>query len=573
MWRRLEIPGGPFNKHGSVNQGYLFPLNDRAVCLLAGQVVPAQPLPPEFVAAIDEAQQRVWDEFLDWGRQFLETGSIRDEERSWKLAGSANVAAVRAAFESGDPAWLDAMKRAFAKNNWATDYRTHDDLLRWWNDHPDAARRAAAIIWDRNSEPATCIAGFWNEIPREVVSGNGTQAAVASFLFGERAAEQFPLFRSEPYQAAYALTGCWRKTLTVTETYQWALEFLDRVIAEASQRGLTLVDRLDAQTLLWCVVKHEPPEQWSEERRQALLHYRAGKQVARAESVPPRDPIAELAERLLLPRTFIEETGRLLESKGQVVFYGPPGTGKTFVARELARYFAGDPDNVEIVQFHPSYTYEDFVEGFRPRSKGEQVGFELVRGPLRRLARRAAKDPTGKYVLLIDEINRGNVAKVFGELYFLLEYRNERIRLQYDHRRTFSLPDNLWIIGTMNTADRSIALMDAALRRRFFFLPFFPDEPPIAGLLHRWLERHRPQMLKVAPIVERANKLLGERHGAIGPSHFLRLDLDDHWLSLIWKHAVMPYLAEQFFGEEERLKAFTLEALQAMNDAPAELQA
>jgi 5-methylcytosine-specific restriction protein B len=143
----------------------------------------------------------------------------------------------------------------------------------------------------------------------------------------------------------------------------------------------------------------------------------------------------------------------------------------------------------------------------------------------------------------------------------LLEYRDEEIDLQYGDAKRFSLPKNLWIIGTMNTADRSIALMDAALRRRFYFVPFFPDQPPIQGLLRRWLTRHQPDFLWIADVVDRANQQLGDRHTAIGPSYFLRDDLSDDWGRIIWKRSIEPYLEEQFFGEEDQLQLFDLERL------------
>ena len=164
--------------------------------------------------------------------------------------------------------------------------------------------------------------------------------------------------------------------------------------------------------------------------------------------------------------------------KRQMIFYGPPGTGKTYVARRIAGQCRLGGGDFSIVQFHPSYSYEDFVEGFRPRLHNGQPGFELTPGPLRRIAAQAAANPSATYILVIDELNRGNVAKVFGELYFLLEYRNEEMDLQYGGASAptdpgkFRLPENLWFICTMNTADRSIALMDAALRRRFYFAPF-----------------------------------------------------------------------------------------------------
>ncbi len=165
--------------------------------------------------------------------------------------------------------------------------------------------------------------------------------------------------------------------------------------------------------------------------------------------------------------------------------------------------------------------------------------------------------------MIIDEINRGNIAKVFGELYFLLEYRDQAITLQYatGEQPRFKLPRNLWIIGTMNTADRSIALMDAALRRRFYFVPFFPDKPPVRDVLRRWLKKHKSDMEWVAAVVDAANAKLTDRHAAIGPSHFLKSNLTPQWLQTIWEYAVIPFLEEQFFGEEYRLTEFALEKL------------
>ncbi len=161
---------------------------------------------------------------------------------------------------------------------------------------------------------------------------------------------------------------------------------------------------------------------------------------------------------------------------------------------------------------------------------------------------------------MIDELNRGNVAKIFGELYYLLEYRGQSITLQYSGE-PFRLPPNLWIVGTMNTADRSIAIVDLALRRRFYFVPFFPDEPPVEGLLRRWLERHHPWLMWVADAVDRANRRLEDRHTAIGPSYFLRPDLTAEWVDLIWEHAVLPYIAEQFPDDPAALQDFALARL------------
>ncbi len=175
-------------------------------------------------------------------------------------------------------------------------------------------------------------------------------------------------------------------------------------------------------------------------------------------------------------------------------------------------------------------------------------------------AQQALEEPNARHFLIIDEINRGNLAKVFGELYFLLEYRDETMRLMYSDE-PFVLPDNLYVIGTMNTADRSIALVDLALRRRFHFVEFHPDKPPVEGLLRRWLEENAPDMRWVAGIVDRANEKLDDRQAAIGPSYFMKPDLDRETVALLWEHNVLPYVEERFYGEHDRLDDFALDKL------------
>ena len=277
--------------------------------------------------------------------------------------------------------------------------------------------------------------------------------------------------------------------------------------------------------------------------------------------------LPSLAENLYLPTEFLDEICALLEEKKQVIFQGPPGTGKTFMAQELAKHIAGSEGSVALVQFHPSYAYEDFVQGYRPAPMGNgQPGFKLQDGPLLRTAQNAKEHPDIKHFLVIDEINRGNLAKVFGELYFLLEYRDREINLQYsDH--PFGLPENLYIIGTMNTADRSIARVDLALRRRFYFVEFHPDRDPIKGLLHRYLNDKSPRMEWVADVVDRANELLyDDRNAAIGPSYFMKPGLDDAAVERIWKYSVRPYIEERLFGQgDDRLSGFDLGKLRGVS--------
>ena len=341
------------------------------------------------------------------------------------------------------------------------------------------------------------------------------------------------------FNKAYDLTesGGPDENADEAELYSHALEFLDQFIDEAAKRGLSLRHRLDAQTALWFFFKSEPPNG----------------------PTPPRG-LPELAEALYLPPVgFLERIERQLRRKWQVIFQGPPGTGKTYVAQEFARWLAGGKERVTLVQFHPSYTYEDFVEGYRPHLENGQPTFTLKRGPLLRAAVDAGADPANTHVLVIDEINRGNVAKVFGELYFLLEYRDEDVRLQYSNT-PIRLPRNLYIIGTMNTADRSIALVDLALRRRFSFVEFHPDDEPIKCLLRCWLRRQGKADLEwVADLLDEANALLqDDRNVAIGPSHFLEEDLSEEVVADIWKHNVLPYVEEALIVNPDRVKEFDL---------------
>ena len=179
------------------------------------------------------------------------------------------------------------------------------------------------------------------------------------------------------------------------------------------------------------------------------------------------------------------------------------------------------------------------------------------------MAKRAREAPGAKHFLVIDEINRGNLSKVLGELYFLLEYRDESIRLQYDDR-DFSLPPNLYIIGTMNTADRSIALVDLALRRRFSFVEFYPDRPPVEGLLRRWLRREDLGDLDwVANVVDHANTKLPDRRAAIGPSYFMRPGLDEEMVARIWEHDVLPTLRNRSTGSTTGSTSSQLDRLPA----------
>jgi 5-methylcytosine-specific restriction protein B len=265
------------------------------------------------------------------------------------------------------------------------------------------------------------------------------------------------------------------------------------------------------------------------------------------------EPTGELATELLVHEAdWLREVRDLLWDERQLVFYGPPGTGKTYLALKLAEFLGGGPEQVKLVQFHPSYAYEDFFEGFRPQEdpRTREVAFRLTAGPLRELADLASREGNRHipHFLIIDEINRANLAKVFGELYFLLEYRNKSVRLTYSGD-DFALPPNLFVIGTMNTADRSIALIDAAMRRRFAFVELSPRTEPTSGLLRRWLAREGKDS-EPADLLDALNARIDDADFRIGPSYLMKKGVyRDGGLERTWRTKILPLLEEHHYGE------------------------
>lgn len=183
----------------------------------------------------------------------------------------------------------------------------------------------------------------------------------------------------------------------------------------------------------------------------------------------------------------------LLEYKKQIILQGPPGTGKTYTAKDLAEYFVLDTvsfdkkeqakfiaqsDHIDIIQFHPAYTYEDFIRGIVTEPVGDKINYTSKDKLFLEMVDKASKDSSKPYILIIDEINRANLSSVLGELIYALEYRNEPFKSMYPNKDgiyEITIPHNLYIIGTMNTADRSVSHLDYALRRRFAFYDLLPQ--------------------------------------------------------------------------------------------------
>jgi len=260
--------------------------------------------------------------------------------------------------------------------------------------------------------------------------------------------------------------------------------------------------------------------------------------------------LAELASETGLKEQEIARWVRAIERKGQAVLYGPPGTGKTFMAERLAKHLIDGSNGFhDLVQFHPAYAYEDFIQGIRPVSKPDgSLEYPVVPGRFLEFCQKATSRQ-GKCVLIIDEINRANLSRVFGELMYLLEYRDRKIPLAGGGM--FSIPANVRIIGTMNTADRSIALVDHALRRRFAFLALYPNYE----VLRRFHAQTGFPVDGLIDVLKKINKQIGDKHYEVGISYFMLSDLSDQ-LGDIWMMEIEPYLEEYFFDQPDKMSNF-----------------
>jgi 5-methylcytosine-specific restriction enzyme B len=298
---------------------------------------------------------------------------------------------------------------------------------------------------------------------------------------------------------------------------------------------------------------------------------------------PPKDPeeepgdytIEDALEELFLTREELRSILDALGRKKNVVLEGPPGVGKTFAAKKIAYALMGaaDDDRVEMVQFHQSYSYEDFIQGWRPTAAG---GFELRDGVFHRFCGMAAQSEH-PHVFIIDEINRGNLSKIFGELMMLIEAdkRGEKYALPLTYSRDgerFHIPRNVHLIGLMNTADRSLAMVDYALRRRFSFIrlqPAFGRES-----FSRFLTEQGIDSGLVTTIVERCRRLnerIREDIRNLGPgfeighSYFCPQDgeegTDEHWYRRVVEYEIEPLLREYWFDQPDRVEETVAELL------------
>jgi 5-methylcytosine-specific restriction protein B len=283
-----------------------------------------------------------------------------------------------------------------------------------------------------------------------------------------------------------------------------------------------------------------------------MLREDAGRYRAVSPPLNPAYSLTQCAEDTGFDAALLDRWIRALERKGQAILYGPPGTGKTYVAEHLARHLVGGSDGfMALVQFHPAYAYEDFIQGIRPRPREDGgLDYPLVPGRFLRFCARA-RAREGTCVLIIDEINRAHLARVFGELMYVLEYRERGVPLAAGGP-PLRVPANVRILGTMNTADRSIAMVDHALRRRFAFLALYPDY----DVLRRYHARTGFPVDGLVQVLRQVNAQIGDPHYHVGITFFLHDDLAQV-LEDIWRMEIEPYLEEYFFDQPEKARAFT----------------
>ena len=516
-----------------------------------------------------------WGALCKWAETFRALPEFDAAERDYKLKAIEQIAVARTSILAGEDNWLEPLQRGFKNaNNNITNWQAHDTFLKWVAANPDVAKGALATLWSGGDAEVQRVRAFLDLIPADAIGTPGNRLTIASYLLMAEDPTGLPPYKPSAIKAAWELAG-WKVPPIEPEdaVYETFLLLCDELVHSCP----SLKDRLDAQGALWAITKwkhDEKPASWTDAEWAQFLAFRAGK-TAEDEPSPGGDSavaadtddlIATAAAELHLDRSVLDRIVELLEDKGQVILYGPPGTGKTYVAKSLAHAIAGgDSARSTVVQFHPAMSYEDFVEGLRPEeTTSGQVMYRLRDGHLMRMAKRALGSPLKRHVMVIDEINRANLPKVLGELLFLLEYRDDAIPLLYEPDASFRLPKNLWFIGTMNTADRSIALIDAALRRRFHFVPFFPTQPPIDAVLEQFLEDNGFSTAPAAFLRGVNTELLTrqgiDEHVLIGPSHFMNTKhyvdgvLPEPVLERIWAYNIFPLIEELLWGQKAEIE-------------------
>ena len=514
-----------------------------------------------------------WDIFVNQAKAYVASGKLDSEETDFKLRVGERLTEARNAVLEQSDGWQAVVKRGIGGNLIFSIEQTK--FRDWIDESPDDALLALQVLWTRaGSTLRERISDFCSLLPRSASSGSGSRTAMVAVLLMGLDPQQFPPFRVGVFDRVYDEVGYEKPPQGAEEAdiYEHALDFLDRVMDEASGRGLELRHRLDAQSVVWAVDRNrveDSEENTESEEEDFDLSFLEDE----TDLPPPEDPETEPPYSLddiindgcfLQPEELERMLGRLRNRKN-LILQGPPGTGKTWLGKRLAYALVGSRSvrRVRPYQFHPNLSYEDFVRGWRPSGNGRLA---LVDGPFLAAIKDAGKEPSLDFVVVIEEINRGSPAQIFGEMLTLLEAdkrtSQEAIALSYprDAGERIHIPPNLYVIGTMNVADRSLALVDLALRMRFAFIDL---EPALGDPWRNWVsERYGIDASFLTGIQRRlsalnqtiaTDTLLGPQfrvgHSVVTPSGQDRIDDPVSWFRQVVETEIGPLLDEYWFDQ------------------------
>ena len=509
----------------------------------------------EMDLGIEDSPSEAWSELLNRTKHCRAAPNFETDEVTYKVEVAAKVNAARERLRPGAEGWEDLLRHAFThKPNNLTNYQSHDSFLKWMSREPDQCRDALHALWSADGPPEERLQGFCDQVPTEILGTLGARLNIGTFLLMAEDVHRLPPAKIDAFRRAWKLGG--RGNGPTGEgpgaVYGDILRFLDDLVRDGGDWPVPLRDRLDAQGAVWWATRRD--------------------EVKNGPHPPPPNAytLGHARRDLFLSADEIERLVKLLKRKKNLVLQGPPGTGKTYVAQRLAWLLTGErsTDRIEAVQFHQSYGYEDFVRGYRPTNTG---GFDLEDGPFRRFCARAGKALDRPHVLIIDEINRGNLSRIFGELLMLIEADKRdpawAVRAAYARadESPFHVPPNLHLVGAMNTADRSLALVDYALRRRFAFSTVEPAFGSL-GFDHHLADGGVPEPLRrrIRTRLEALNRQIREHPQLgggfqIGHSYFCQppKGLADTaawngWYTDVVRYEIEPLLREYWFDDTER---------------------
>jgi len=546
-WRAEE--GGPFERGGDVAQKYLTQISEKFWSRLLVR----------HGGALQEQTRNdlYWERMLLWMELARRQPDFDSEERDYKLRIAETV---RGFIEDGTPSdWSEQNWRVLGGHNNLLGWRTEAHLNEWVSEGDNGAHLQTVI---RESDRSITDLGERFDLTDSLLSTGdfqpGMRLGIGAFFNFGLAPTDAPMVRARTFEQVELAVGLVSgSALEPGERYRHHLKFASEVDARLRTRGVSIRDMLDTQSLIF--MAHEAISEWTSDEESAAI-------VDSTYEVTPD----VLAAQIHIPVDELEELLEIIEERKQVIFEGPPGGGKTFVADKVGRYLTkndlvGSPDHRFVtIQFHQSYGYEDFIQGIRPRTdENGQLVYEVRDGVFKTLCDTAALEPNRKFVILVDEINRGDISRIFGELLLLLEYRDSEVGLAYAEPGSdrFKIPPNVYLLGTMNTADRSLTQIDYALRRRFYFYRLIPVIGGAAPIFASWLEESgiesdaQEDLLGLfVRLNDKITSELGE-HFQIGHSYFMKNGesiADENVLQRVFNRAIIPLLEEYFFNHRDR---------------------